>query len=97
MNPPPSVELVYFSGCDYVEEARAHLREAFALLGREPMWREWDQDAPGAPEAIQAYGSPTILVAGKDVTGPHPDNHGRACRADDMPSSDDIAAAILRG
>ena len=97
MNQLPSVELVYFSGCDYVDEARAHLREAFVRLGRDPMWEEWDQDAPGAPEAIQQHGSPTILVAGRDVTGPHPDNHGRACRADDIPSPEVIAEAILRG
>jgi hypothetical protein len=93
----PTVELVYFSRCDFVGEARAHLREAFARLGRAPTWQEWDQDAPGAPEAIQQYGSPTILVGGRDVTGPHPDNHGRACRADAIPSPEVIAEAILRG
>ena len=97
MSATPRVELVYFTGCDYVDEARAHLREAFVRIGREPDWKEWDQDDPGAPEWIQGFGSPTILVAGRDVTGPHPDNHGRACRADDVPSPEAIAAAILRG
>jgi hypothetical protein len=93
----PSVELVYFSGCDYVEQAREALRAAFAKLGRDPQWQEWDQDAPGAPDSIQRHGSPTILIGGKDVTGPHPDTHGRACRADDIPSPEAIAEAILQG
>lgn len=74
-----SVELLFFPGCPHIEAARGQLRRAFEALGVAPAWREVDVTAPEAPEAVRGYGSPTILVDGRDVTGAPPGD-GRACR-----------------
>lgn len=63
----PRVELVYDGDCPNVAESRAQLLRAFAAAGAEPRWREWRGDAPDAPPHVRGYGSPTILVDGRDV------------------------------
>jgi hypothetical protein len=63
----PRVELVYDGDCPNVAEARAQLLRAFAAAGAEPRWREWRGDAADAPPHVRGYGSPTILVDGRDV------------------------------
>lgn len=90
----PQVELVYFTGCPHVERARAVLREAFQKAGRAESWREWDQLSAETPPRVLGYGSPTILVDGRDVLGAVPTNGGRACRADGVPSPEVVAAAL---
>jgi hypothetical protein len=93
MHAPP-IELVYFTGCPHVEEARATLRVALEAAGLPAEWREWDQTDPKTPTRVLGYGSPTILVGGLDVTGKAPANAGRACRADGTPPAAAIAAAL---
>lgn len=95
MTTMPTVELVYFAGCPNVEPARAALRQAFAQLALAPAWQEWNQMAPEAPPHVQGLGSPTILVAGRDVTGAHERHGGCACRADGLPTPAAIAAALM--
>jgi hypothetical protein len=90
----PLIELVYFSGCPHVEVARAALRTALEEMGLPLQWQEWDQTRSETPARLQGYGSPTVLVGGKDVTGAEPRNAGRACRADGVPSSQMIVAAL---
>jgi hypothetical protein len=90
----PLIELVYFSGCPHVDAARAALRIALEGLGLPPQWQEWDQGHPETPTCLQDHGSPTVLVGGKDVTRAELRNAGRACRADGIPSSQMIAAAL---
>ncbi len=63
------VELIFFQGCPNVEEAREQLSRALAEIGRPPQWQEWERDDPAGPAYASAYGSPTILVDGKDVAG----------------------------
>lgn len=63
----PRVEIVYFSGCPHVDAARAAVRRALAAAGLDARWREWDRDDPHTPEALCRYGSPTVLVDGRDV------------------------------
>jgi len=92
----PSIELVFFTGCPHVERARAALREALVSEGLSPRWTEWDQHEHGTPDRVQGYGSPTILVAGRDVTGAVPSSEGSACRADGIPSLEVIRAALAR-
>jgi hypothetical protein len=90
----PPVELVYFPGCPHVDAARAALRAAFETAGLPARWWEWDQTLPETPAHLHGYGSPTVLVGGRDVTGTALKNTGRACRADGVPSSEAITAAL---
>ena len=90
----PEVELVYFRGCPYVEAARQALRTAFAAMGATPEWKEWDQEWPGVPTRVQGYGSPTVLIGGRDVQGGTAGTEGRACRADGPPSMEQICSSL---
>ncbi len=64
-----NIELVYFEGCPNADAARENLRKACSVLGIEADWKEWDQNGENVPEHINAFGSPSILVEGKDVAG----------------------------
>lgn len=74
------VELVYDRDCPNVDAARAVLRCAFAEIGVAPAWKEWDRKARDAPHYVRGYGSPTILVNGKDVAGVEPRAGADCCR-----------------
>jgi mercuric ion transport protein len=74
------VELVYDRDCPNVDAARAALRCAFAQIGVAPAWVEWNRSARDSPDYVQGYGSPTILVNGKDVAGAEPDASADCCR-----------------
>ena len=63
------VELVYDNDCPNVAATRAHLLKAFTLLQLKPQWREWEINDPDAPAHVRNYGSPTILVNGRDISG----------------------------
>jgi len=101
-----TVELIYFYGCPNVPLARERLSCAFSALGMTPHWDEWDCNASGVPGHARTYGSPTILVNGKDVAGMEPsgDEVG-SCRVyvdgagtiDGAPSVEVITAALRRG
>ena len=66
------VELVYDVGCPNVNAAREALRQACARVGVAASWVEWDRQSPESPAHIRGYGSPTILVDGKDVADAEP-------------------------
>lgn len=68
-HPMPTVELIYDRDCPNVPQARENLLRALAQAGLAPRWREWDRADAGAPGHVRAYGSPTVLVNGKDVAG----------------------------
>jgi len=97
------VELIYFSGCPNIALARERLLRAFALSGLAPKWQEWERSDPAAPAYVRAWGSPTILVVGRDVTGMEPsvDDAG-ACRVytlatgafDGAPATNSIVSAL---
>ncbi len=78
------VELIYSDDCPNVELARNRLTSAFAILGVEPEWVEWERLDPAAPEYAVAYGSPTVLVNGRDVAAglaaPGPASEADSCR-----------------
>lgn len=105
-----SVELIYDRDCPNVLDARANLVKALATSGREERWTEWDRSAPDSPPHIRGYGSPTVLVDGKDAAGDSPmpipqtgpDEGSPSCRlyrngagrASGIPSVEQIAAAL---
>jgi len=74
------VELVYDNACPNVKVARARLLEAFQLAGLPPIWHEWDTSRPETPENLRHFGSPTILVEGKDVSESSDRTAGSSCR-----------------
>jgi len=71
------VELIYDADCPAAAQARDNLREAMLRAGLAPEWVEWERSSPDAPERVRAYGSPTILVNGRDVAGS--EASGAAC------------------
>lgn len=99
-----TIDLVFFEGCPNVEAARAELQQALSAAGKATGWREWRSDDPEIPAYARGFGSPTILVDGRDVAGAEPGASATACRvyADlggslrGAPSADRIADA-LRG
>lgn len=74
------IELLYFKGCPNITLARKNLNEAFAKTAIAPQWDEIDLNEPNTPKELKGYGSPTILVDGKDVTGTVPLGESLSCR-----------------
>lgn len=102
------IELVHDPGCPNVDKARRVLSRALQEVGAPAVWTEWDTSDGTCPKAMRNYGSPTILVNGKDVApGPHPwterdAGDGPRCRVyqqDDQlvgaPPFDRVMAALL--
>lgn len=73
---PTRVELLYDPHCPNVGLARAQLLRAFAYAGLDPHWRESRCDEGHVAEPVRPYGSPTILVDGRDVA---PLTHDASC------------------
>lgn len=74
-----TVELLYFPHCPNVPAAREQLRRAFAAVDAPPTWIEVDVTSDEVPVHARGYGSPSILVDGKDVMGAAP-GAGSSCR-----------------
>ena len=66
------IEFVYDVDCPNIQATRTNLLRALSLNGIPASWQEWDQKSPDAPPYVKHYGSPTILVNGKDVGGEKP-------------------------
>lgn len=79
------VELIYDADCPNAAATRSLLISAFARTGASARWREWERSAPDTPAHARTYGSPTILVDGKDVAGPSPEADSAACRVYSAP------------
>lgn len=96
------VELIYDPACPNVGKARQVLGEAIAKVGIASSWVEWDRESSESPKHARSYGSPTILVNGKDVAGEKPNEGANCCRVytdgesgfSGVPSADDVAAAL---
>ena len=74
------VEFIYDSDCPNVAAARSQLMKAFSKAKLPASWREWDRSAEDSPSYAKSFGSPTILVDGKDVTGENVETGGNCCR-----------------
>ena len=92
------IQLLWFPGCPHADIARQKLREALDGCGLPVAFEDIDVTSEGAPEALRGWGSPTILVEGRDVAGaPRP--AGASCRLYQHP--DDVTrgappAAMIR-
>src|SRR2546427_1723540 len=74
-----TVELVYNEDCPNAEEARINLRRAFAEAGLAAQWTEWEASSDATPTRLRRYGSPTVLVNGRDVARAAP-GEASSCR-----------------
>ena len=105
MKRPARVELVFDPTCPNVDKARDAIRAALLTVSVPVEWKEWERGAESTPPALRAFGSPTVLVNGTDVSG----GGDEAARADDnscrvyidecgclcgAPSAEQIADAI---
>lgn len=99
------IELIYDRACPNVEQAREMIQAALTEVGAESRWTEWDREEARTPQALRHYGSPTVLVNGRDVSSVAVEetlSHGNSCRlyagTDDhlcgAPSAALIATAI---
>lgn len=103
MRTEPVIELIYEKTCPNIDKARAALLAALAQSGRSAHWLEWEQNDPDAPPVARRFGSPTILVNGRDVAGESPSGGLPRCRiyADEdgrirgAPTVASIVAAML--
>lgn len=68
----PSIEFIYDLDCPNIDGARQALRSALHLSGLTEQWREWNRADSAAPDHVRQYGSPTILVNGRDIAGVQP-------------------------
>lgn len=98
----PDISLLFRCGCPHIGLARRRLEKALQahdLAGN--IIREIDMDAQDCPEDFRNHGSPTILIAGKDVAATSSAMaDGPTCRiypgGNGAPLTDDIAAALAR-
>jgi mercuric ion transport protein len=103
----PEVDLVYDLGCPNVVLARTNLMRAFSKAGIPARWLEHKIGEPEALARVRGFGSPTVLVDGRDVApasgsdGNEPGSelccrvYGVGSSATGAPSVEEIAAALL--
>ncbi|MBC8325667.1 MAG: MerC domain-containing protein [Verrucomicrobia subdivision 3 bacterium] len=90
------VELVYDLDCPNVALARRRLLEGFARAGASPHWQEWNRNASDCPPQARCFGSPAILVNGKDVEGSGELSDADCCRLyiDGAPGPEQVSLAL---
>ena len=74
------IELIYDTDCPNVAETRANLLQAFAAAHLEAKWTEWERSSPLSPAYVAHFGSPSVLVEGRDVAGENPSEDISCCR-----------------
>lgn len=63
------VEFIYDKDCPNVAATRANLMRAFAEARISSKWTEWERSSPDTPAYAREFGSPAILVNGRDIVG----------------------------
>jgi mercuric ion transport protein len=98
----PTIDFVYDLDCPNISSARANLMRALSKAGVPARWQEHRIGDPEAPDHVRGFGSPTILIDGRDVGGLEPaaESCCRLYAAENAmigsPSVEDITAAIVR-
>ena len=97
-----NIQLIFLDSCPNAGPARELLRGALLDCGLPPKFEEVDTSNPATPDHLAQWGSPTILIDGRDVggevatTGPacrlYRDHEGRLTGT---PSAEAIKAALL--
>ncbi len=90
------VQLLIFESCPLADAARRSLRQALAEVGVSD-YEQVDLLAPETPEDLRGWGSPTILIEGRELMGGSK-GEGIGCRVYSGPASvptpAEIASAI---
>lgn len=94
------IELIYDIDCPNVDLMNERLFEACNKIQEEVDYFEWDRANPESPEYVKEYGSPTVLINGKDLVKSDPAG-SKSCRVyqedgklSKVPSELTIIAAI---
>ena len=68
------VQFLWFDGCPLADRQRTELDDALSRLDEadRPAVEVIDIMHPDTPESLQCWGSPTILIDGRDVSGAPP-------------------------
>lgn len=74
------IDLVYDADCPNAGQTRINLGKAMEMAGLPARWREWIRTDPATPQDLRRFGSPTILVDGRDIFGGRPLDGAGACR-----------------
>jgi mercuric ion transport protein len=96
----PQVDFVYDPACPNVALARTNLVRAFSATGLAARWHEHRIGDPNTVVRVRGFGSPTVLVDGRDVarSEPGPESccriYGEGRAATGAPSVELIAAAL---
>lgn len=98
------IELIYDEICPNFEAARSVLTLALNKLGLPLVWQEWKRADNCAPTFVYQFGSPAILINGRDVGGMEAQSPFSCCRLyqdeagylKKVPSSEQIVQAILQ-
>jgi len=61
------VEVVYDSDCPNIQATRENLLRAFSEAHVPAKWTEWDRASAETPARVRSFGSPTVLIDGRDV------------------------------
>ncbi len=75
-----TVELIHDRHCPNAGRTRRELRLALESAELPARWTEWIREDPAAPAYARRYGSPTVLVNGRDVAGVAPSDGLATCR-----------------
>ena len=92
MSRPLHVQLLIFAGCPLADAARSNLQAAL-LEFEQISFEEIDILEADAPDQLRAWGSPTILIDGCDITGELAGN-SVCCRVYETPQKVPTVAMI---
>jgi len=70
--PVSTIEFIFDLDCPNVAATRDNLRAALRSASMPLQWSEWNRADANAPAYVRGYGSPTVLIDGRDVAGIEP-------------------------
>jgi len=67
-----TIEFIFDTDCPNITATRENLGAALRRAGMAVRWTEWNRADAKTPAYVQGYGSPTVLIDGRDVAGIEP-------------------------
>ena len=96
------IDLVYDADCPHKELARANIKVSLSNYAGEIDLHEWSSSDPKCPPHVLGFGSPTILIDKREITGMLSVAGMRGCRIyrtsngqEHAPSVNQIRDALL--